>query len=612
MQKIVIFLFLITTGYNLMAQKTSDTQLAMQYYNDKKYEQASDMFKQLFFKSHTGFYFDYYIRSLVKLKEYKTAQKVLKKQIRQKPFELSYLVQMGNLYQVQDDYPTAQKYYDKAISRVSRDRNAINRLANAFMSNQEYGYAEKVYLRARKTLKGLKFHYELANVYSAQKNYAKMINEYMEVLYESPSEIKNVKIHLQYFVFNLHDKDFIKLLKSSLIKRTQKFMNLPVYNDMLLWLYLQEKNYSAAFIQAKALDKRLGENSKRILQLAHLALNNKEYELAQKAYNYAIKNADRANYQNARLGLLNTYYQEISTSKIRSEVAINQVEREYVNTINEFGLNKLTIKIIRDLAHLQAFYLNKAPEAMKLLKKALNIRNLPYTMQAICKLELGDIQLLTGDVWEAVLTYGQVEKANSENPYGHRARFKKAKVAYYTGKFQWAKAQLDVLKASTSKLIANDAAELSLLISDNLNEDTVSKPLKIYAHADLLLAQNKDSLALTSLDSLLKAYPQHNIIDDVYYKKAQIYRKENRDSLATNNYKQLIKEYPYSILADNALYALAQLYEKQGDIKTAMSYYKQLMLDHPDSLFTQEARKHFRTLRGDFKKQAEEGLPDIP
>jgi len=598
-------LFLLILLYSTIAfsQKINETQLAVQYFNDQKYEQAADIFEKLFDKTHSNFYLEYYIKSLIKLNDLKTAEKVLKKQIRKKPNELSYIVNLGYLYQVRDDYATAQKFYDKAISKIPPDRAIINRLANSFMSKQEYGYAEKVYLQARKRMKGLKFHYELANIYSAQKNYAKMINEFLDILLENPYDINNIKNRLQYYVVNLKDKDLKNTLRSKLIKRTQIYPNKAVYNQMLLWYYLQENNFDAAFIQAKALDKRLGENSKRILKLAATALKNKDYADAKKAYKYAINNAERSAYAKARLGLLNTYYQEIAEGEIKSASEIKKIEQEYLSTIEEFGLNQTTIKIIKNLAHLEAFYLDKTTEAIDLLNSALAIQNLPFSSKALCKIELGDIQVLTGDIWEAVLTYGQVEKENSENPLGHLARFKKAQLAYYTGKFIWSKAQLDVLKSSTSKLIANDAADLSLLISDNLNEDSVSMPLKIFARADLLSVQKKDSLALLTLDSLQTKYPQHNIIDDVYYKKAQIFKKEHKDSLAFRWYKKLVEEYPYSILADNSLFYMGNYAQKIGNKTLAMKYFKELMLKHPDSLFTQEARKQFRKLRGDFTTQ---------
>ena len=63
--------------------------------------------------------------------------------------------------------------------------------------------------------------------------------------------------------------------------------------------------------------------------------------------------------------------------------------------------------------------------------------------------------------------------------------------------------------------------ELSLLISDNLALDTITLPLEIYARADLLYLQNKDSLSIQTLDYISYNFPGHSLQDEIYYKKYQ-------------------------------------------------------------------------------------------
>ena len=89
---------------------------------------------------------------------------------------------------------------------------------------------------------------------------------------------------------------------------------------------------------------------------------------------------------------------------------------------------------------------------------------------------------------------------------GQEAKFKKIKVDYYSGKFNWAKAQLDILKQSTSKLISNNSIELSLLISNNLNLDTTQIPLQLFAEGELLLFQNKYNEALKKFNTIEEIY----------------------------------------------------------------------------------------------------------
>jgi tetratricopeptide (TPR) repeat protein len=153
-------------------------------------------------------------------------------------------------------------------------------------------------------------------------------------------------------------------------------------------------------------------------------------------------------------------------------------------------------------------------------------------------------------------------------------------------------------------LIANDALQLSVLISDNIDMDSSLAALSLYAHADLLLYRNKDYLALLTLDSIFSLADHHPIFDEVWLKKAEIMIKERNFNKAAEYLEKIVTDFSYDITADNALFLLADLNENQFNNKEkAMQLYEQLLEDYPGSLFTVEARKRFRRLRGDFNHE---------
>jgi TolA-binding protein len=208
---------------------------------------------------------------------------------------------------------------------------------------------------------------------------------------------------------------------------------------------------------------------------------------------------------------------------------------------------------------------------------------------------------MTGEIWEASLLYSQVDKEFEEDLLGQNARFKNAKLSYYAGDFQWAQTQFNILKASTSKLIANDALDLSVFILDNLGLDTTDRALGLYAEADLLTFQNKYDEAFSNLDALIKEFPKHSLEDDVLYSKAMIYKKLKDYTKAANLFQNIVDNYPEEIRADNSLFELAKLHENElGDKAKAQILYEKLFNDFSSSTFSIEARKRFRFLRGDF------------
>src|SRR5262249_39209495 len=157
-------------------------------------------------------------------------------------------------------------------------------------------------------------------------------------------------------------------------------------------------------------------------------------------------------------------------------------------------------------------------------------------------LQMGDYYLIAGKMWDASLTYSQVDKEFKQDFMGEDARFRNAKLAYYRGDFDWAQRQLTILKSATSELIANDALYLSVLITENV-EDSNLVPLQRFAYADLLLFQNKDKEAETLLDSLTKAYPKHPLNDDILMLRANIAIKHRNYEKALGYLETIHKQY---------------------------------------------------------------------
>ena len=142
-----------------------------------------------------------------------------------------------------------------------------------------------------------------------------------------------------------------------------------------------------------------------------------------------------------------------------------------------------------NLAELEALYLNDLDKAIAVLNELIQIIGVNRYILNNAKLDLGDYYLMQGGIWESTLLYSQVDKDLKEAYLGELARFKNARLSYFNGDFEWAQAQFDILKASTSKLISNDAIDLSVFITDNLGLDSIALPMELYARAELLSFQ---------------------------------------------------------------------------------------------------------------------------
>lgn len=596
-----LFVFLFAFHLCSYSQTNNDKQLADQFFQNGEYDKAVILYEKLFDKYPTDDNYNAYFKCLLTVKDYEKAEKMIKKLVKKNPKNLYFTIDLGFLYATENQQDKAKEQYEKVLKQLVPNQQLINAVANAFIAKKEYDYAIATYLKGRNLLKGeYAFRFELAEIYAAKQRIPEMIEEYLDVLFEDQNLLQPVQNLLQNKLFNNPDKKKIELYKTLLFKRVQKYPEKNIYNELLLNFFVQQKDFESALIQAKALDKRFNENGERLIQLASLSVSNESYDAAVKAYQYVISKGNHSTYYlTARIELLNTINKKL-VSSLYTQNDLQELEKEYYKTLDELGKNAGTVQLIKGLAHLQAFYLNKIDDAQKLLEEIIATPSITPQFLAECKLELGDILVLSGDVWEATLLYEQVDKAFRDDPIGQEAKFKNAKLSYFNGEFEWAKAQLDVLKSATHQLIANDAMQLSMLISDNTDLDSSIDALLIYAHAELVSFQNKDSLALLTLDSILTNFPKHALSDETYFKKAQIMKKQGRFKEAAEFLQTIITNYPEDILADDALFNLAELTEKNfKDSTKAMELYQQLLTKYTGSLFVVEARKRYRVLRGD-------------
>ncbi len=601
-----------------MAQQSQDEQLAMQYYKDKEFDKAVELFEKIHDKKPNSYIYYYYYHALLELERYDDAEKMLKKQVRSFPNVPRYKIDLGYVYERQGENAKAEKIYQDCLKNLQAKETAISELNNAFMSRGKYDYAVETILKGRKLLNDDQFlSKNLISTYKILHHNDKILEEIISLVKTDNEKYqKDVETAIQDLLLDDDDNEQYMSIRTALQKFSQKNPNNILCIKELYWISQLHKDYEEAFVLAKALDKRLKMEGIYTYELATVAAENHDFTTAIEALNYIIKRGEEThNYVQAKMKILDVkYMQLIETSPVKMVDAIN-LEQDFKKALDENGLHSGTMDWIRKYAHLLAFYVNKPQEAMDVLNQAMaGTRDSKEKNQY--KIDLADVQLYTGEIWDASLNYSQVDKDMPNDVLGNEAKFKNAKLSFYIGEFNWAKSQLDVLAAATTKLIANDAIYSSMLISDNLEEEEMEDEadtavglfqnsegnlaLKMYAKAEFLIFQNKDEEALRALDSVMLISPLGSLMDDALYQKALILIKQKNYLEAESLLKRIVDNYGDQLLADDALFKLAELYEYYLiDVNKAMEYYQRILKDHSDSLYVVQARSRYRTLRGD-------------
>ena len=600
---ILIFICCITSFSSLIAQKANDEKLAMQFYEQKQYDKAATYFDNLYDKNPDA-YFTYYYKCLVAIKEYSKAEKIIKKQIKRNETAFYLYVWLGKLYKIQNNPEKEKEQYNKAIKELIPLQNYVFVLAHAFEDEELYDDALEVYKKGRKeTRDSYPYYYEIAELYKKKGDLKAMVNEYLDAIEFRESELYTAQSNLQQSL-GYDDKNGgfnNPILKQELQKRIQQKPDKKIFSEFLIFLLNQQKDFEGSYVQNKALDKREKSDGTRLMELAQLCISNENYIVAEKCYQYVIsKGKENPYYDVANIEKLNANYLQITNQAFANPADVLLLNNNIEFAIKQYGVSNLTIPLIKKAAILKAYYLNKPQEAIQTLEEVITQYTFDKNILAEIKLDLGDMNLLIGNIWDASLLYSQVEKDFKYETVGQAAKFRNAKLSYYASDFAWAKTQCDVLKGATTKTIANDALDLSLVITDAIGIDTNVVPLSMFASAELLILQHQYDKALARLDSINRLFNEHSLGDDIYYKKAEIYKLTNHYPEAAKMYENILEFYPTDLYGDDALFKEAELYERYlNDKEKAKQLYQDVLVKYPGSIYVVEARKRYRDLRGD-------------
>ncbi|MEH6408279.1 MAG: tetratricopeptide repeat protein [Leeuwenhoekiella sp.] len=568
--------------------------MARNYFEQGQYEKAAVTYGALLKKQPSN---SNYILSLVEtyqqLEDYKKADSLLQKSLNLRQNSPQLEIELGYNYQLQGKQNLAEEHYTKAINSINTNPGYAYTVGRAFEKYSLLDQAITTYTTAMKLSDKFVFDLQLARIYGEQGNIELMLDTYISLIRKDEKYSAIAQRTFSEFITENPENKANIAFKKIVLKRLQQDPDL-LYNQLLSWLFIQQKEYKKAFIQEKAIYKRSDKNMQGLINLAGITLENNDNEISEEILTFIVES---------------TFNQDIKLSaeqkllelkvKISSNTDYASIKKRYEDLLQLYGKTPQTLSLQIAFAHFLAFKYNQQDEAISYLQQALKLPISKY-QEARAKMELADIFVLNEKFNSALIYYTQIQKKVENDIIAQEAHFKVAKTSYYKGDFEWAQAQLKVLKSSTTQLIANDAQQLYLLIADNSLEDSTQTALKLFARADLLAFQNKTEQAIAVYEEILENHKGESIEDEAFLAQGKLYSAQKNYEKAEANYLKILEFYGDDILADDACYLLAQLYA--GPLQKpekAKEYYEQIIFNFADSIYYVEAQKKFRMLRGD-------------
>ena len=572
---------------------SQDDSNAKEYYKNGDFEKALHEYKELYAQSSSNInYITQIISTHQQLEQYDEAELFLVELMERINYP-AFIVELGYNYQLKNDLENANSCYSKALASIDLNPNNVFSVARGFQGHSLLNDAIIAYEKAMILKPDYNFNLQLAQLYGEQGDIEKMFTSYVDFAESNPISLGNIKRAINDFISENSENENNVIFRRIILKKLQQEPNL-LWNDLLSWLFIQQKDFKKAFAQERAIFNRQPESLLRIEELGAIASNENELEIAKEIYTFITETAQDLD------TLLEAHYNLVQLETKQSlKENYDIIDANYQELFKKFGSFSQTLKLQIAYAHFLAFYKNETPKATTFLEKTLE---LPLTelQQAEVKLELGDILVLQEKFNDALIYYTQIQRNLKNSTISQQARYKVAKTSYYKGDFKWAESQLKILKASTSQLIANDALDLKLLITDNKYQDSLHIALKLYAKADLLSFQNRNEESIVLLDKILNEHKTEPIIPQALFRQAELFEEKAQFDKAEANYEAIIANYRDGILVDDAYFKLAELYEKRlNQPEKAKSLYEKIIFDHADSIYFVDARKRFRALRGD-------------
>ncbi|NBV92227.1 MAG: hypothetical protein EBR91_08675 [Flavobacteriia bacterium] len=490
----------VLASFCVYAQTETDIQLAQHYYLNGEFSKAQGYYEKLYLNAPTKVYFSRYLDCLINTGDKKGAEKLYKKQISIQPEDIALKIQFYFFYEQSNELDKAKKVKNDVAKQPLYDPKQVQDILSSLLAIDKYEWAMDIVDNAKKNLKYYPYEVWYAQIYLAQGKNLQAVEEYIKALQKKPDLKESIQIEIaSRFDFSL-ENDEIKSVKNTFLSASQKDPNNLVYSEMLIWFFLQSRNFKAAFLQVSALERRVNGDGSFLIDFGSTCLENEEFTMAKDAFKEVIA-ANMLRRDDAQRMLLNTYFTSLTTDRNATKGELDEILSLYKTTLERIGNASTSVDMTLAYSEILAFYANRAEEARSVLETGLSRKGLTDIQKAKVKMKLADVLVLMDSIWDASILYMQIDSDFKFESIGNEAKFKNARVFYFDGEFDYAQAQLDVLKEATSKFISNDAMQLSLLILENYGLDSNYEAMSDYAKSELLIEQHRFSEAFIRLDS---------------------------------------------------------------------------------------------------------------
>ena len=286
MKKTIILFFIF---FSSLCYGQENYLLAERYYRDGAYEKATQLFKVLSDKNpFNTTYLKRLISSYQETSQFETVDKLLKERLIKYPTHSYLYVELGYNYEKQQQKEIAKTYYDKAIISIKTNTGMGGFIGRLFNDNALLEYAILAYEETMRYNENANYEFQIAQIYGEKGDFEKMFTSYIDLIDKNENYLNTVQQFTSRYITDDPLNNNNILFKKALIKKSVSNPK-DVWNRLLSWLFIQQKEYEKALIQEKALFNRNPEYIVNIINLGYNAYNNNAFDTAKKCFDFILE-----------------------------------------------------------------------------------------------------------------------------------------------------------------------------------------------------------------------------------------------------------------------------------------------------------------------------------
>ncbi|MCC5942049.1 MAG: tetratricopeptide repeat protein [Balneolaceae bacterium] len=557
------FLFIFA---ELTTAQVNQYQRANNFLQQQNYEEALPLFQSLYEENPRSFVlFDGYTESLMNLRKFDEAEEIARRQINAQRFVLQSSIRLAEILHLRGDREEAREVWREQAAENMGNIQAYYAIGSSMLNRQEFDEAIALYTSARElSSDNTLFLNELANTYMQAGRFEESVNQYYQLIIESPDQMSLVQQRfLRMRDENLYQIAAFELEDQLLELDTSHRAYSPLY-QLLTWLLLETEEYRRAFVMARQYENQTAYTIYSLFSLASQMASARQFEYAEQALQYYIDRDDDATRFRAMEELSTIYIQwerYLKTNNLDSEQTYNRLNNsaydlaaELLNTAENYDRAGRVYSVLIDLSLDHHKDAEKADYWYNRMKN--HIQN---PEDAFLYYAEGRIALFDKRFSSARQSLTRADRATDSSNLSERARYYLSLTDFYAGDYEFAEIQLRSLERRHTSFYANDAIKLRMWIKNGKRADTTGSVLRTISESLFNIHTGNYEDGLTTLEPIL-VNPQNPFADDLLVELGSTL-PEKYSGLLLNVINRYLSGQPFSPLKERLMWDRANIIE---------------------------------------------------